>query len=123
MISILTNKYFIGFFIAFAILVSVILFGQKRYNDGFEARDLKAQIEMQALQNEMLEKTEAERNRQIEANKQAQELAKRKIEELEQDNQELEQKLKENEDAAKNDDNRDRIGLDPSSVLRLNRIK
>lgn len=123
MIALLNNKFVIGGVIVIAVIFAVLFYGKTRYDEGYYNRDLSAQIEMQKLKADLLEAKDKELNRQLAANNQAQEFQKNKIAELESKNQNLEAKIAENENEANNDQNRDRIGLDPSSVLRLNKIR
>jgi len=123
LINLLINKYTIGGLISLAIIAGVWYYGKSQYDDGYDARDLAAQVEMQKLKADLLEAKDKELNRQLAANAQAQEIQKQKIAELEIKNDSLESQLAENENEADNDDNRNRVGLDPSSVLRLNKIR
>jgi len=123
LISLLTNKFVIGGVLALAVIAAIFFYGKNQYNSGFEARDLQAQVEMKKLENQILQKTTEARNREIAANKKAQDLQDAQIQELEKQNEELDQKLKENEDAAKTDPDSKRVGLSSPGVLRLNRIR
>jgi len=123
MITFLTNKYALFAIVAIAIIAGIWYYGKLQYDDGYHVRDLSAQVEMQKLRADLLEVRDKELNRQMAANRQAQELQKQKIAELEIQNNSLESQLAENENEANTDDNRNRIGLDPSSVLRLNKIR
>ena len=123
MVNLIINKYTIGGLIALAIVAGVWYYGKLQYDDGYNARDLAAQVEMQKLKANLLEAKDKELNRQLASNVQAQNLQKQKIAELESKNDSLEAQLAENENEANNDDNRNRVGLDSSSVLRLNKIR
>ncbi len=123
MLTLLTNKYFIGAVSAIAIVVGILAWGEKKYDDGYSAANLKSQAEMLEFKNRIaLETTETIKRTQASAQK-AREFQDAKIQELEIENNILEETLKANRDEANKELNRDRIGLDPSSVLRLDKIK
>lgn len=123
MLSILTNKYAIGAIAALVVFASALFYGNQQYNAGYEARDLKAQAEMFELKNKIAQATTEALNRANAAARQTQMQQQTKIQELAKENQELERIVEENQNAANSDENRSRIGLDPSSVLRLNKVR
>lgn len=121
--TILTNKYVIGGIVAIGIVFLVLLYGNSQYNKGYENRDLEAKAEMLELKNKIAQETTEALNRANESARQVQIQQQQQIEALEMETQELERIVKENENAAKRDKDRNRIGLNPSSVLRLNSIR
>lgn len=121
--TILTNKYFIGFVIALAVVFSVLAYGSNQYDKGYKAADTKAKVEMLSFKNELaIEATETIKRTQVAAQK-SKDLQDKQIAELQKQNLNLENIVKENENEANIDVNRDRIGLELPSVLRLNKIK
>lgn len=108
---------------AIAIVIGILAWGEKKYHDGYSAAELKSQAEMLEFKNRIaFETTETIKRTQASAQK-ARDFQDAKIQELETENNALEETLKANRDEANKELNRDRIGLDPSSVLRLNKIK
>lgn len=108
---------------AVAVIIGVLAWGEKKYNDGYAFAELKSQTEMLDLKNRIaLETTETIKRTQAAAQK-ANDFQDAKIKALEIENNILEETLKANKDEADKEINRDRIGLDPSSVMRLDKIK
>ena len=121
--TILTNKYFIGFVVALAIVFSVLAYGSNQYDKGYNVAELKSQAEMLDFKNRLaIEATETIKRTQVAAQK-SKDLQDKQIAELQQQKTNLENIVKENENEANTDVNRDRIGLELPSVMRLNKIK
>lgn len=123
LIQILTNKYFIGFVVAIAAVLAVLAYGANQYDKGFAARDLLAQTEMSNLKEQLANEASEKLRKSAEAAKAASDYQQKQITELQTENDKLEEITKANENEANNDTNSNRIGLDSSSVLRLNKIK
>ena len=104
-------------------VLAVLTYGANQYDKGFAARDLIAQTEMSNLKEQLANEAAEKLRKSAEAAKAASEYQQKQITELQTENDKLEETLKANENEANNDTNSNRIGLDSSSVLRLNKIK
>jgi septal ring factor EnvC (AmiA/AmiB activator) len=119
----LINKYTIGAAIAIFVVISVYFYGIIKYNKGYNTRDLEAQVEMKDLKLELEKKKSEAVDKQIAANKKAQENSQKQILQMQVEKDQLEKLIEDMEIEASKEPNRDRIGLDASSVMRINKIR
>lgn len=117
------NKYTIGAIITIVVIGLIWTYGKVQYNQGYENRDIQAQIEIKDLRLKLEEEKSDEIDRINKANRLAQENSTKRLLQIQVEKDQLEKLLEDQENEASKDPDSNRIGLGAPSVLRINKIR
>ncbi|AXP07714.1 hypothetical protein SmphiM6_23 [Sinorhizobium phage phiM6] len=123
MISFFTSKLSVIATVIFLSGSAILGYGTYQYHKGYKERDLKAQVEIRDIKIALQEAKNKEVSRQREANRKAQEDAKKRLLEMQVEKDQLEKLIEDLESEANQDPDRDRIGLSAPSVMRINKVR